>query len=42
METDEPPKIDNGASGSRATKTGKPRRLVSQETSQSISFLATS
>ncbi len=27
METDEPPKIDNGAGGSRATKTGKPERV---------------
>ena len=24
METDEPPKVDNGTDGSRATKTGKP------------------
>ena len=27
METNEPPKIDNGAGGSRATKTGKPERV---------------
>ncbi len=27
METDESPKIDNGAGGSRATKTGKPERV---------------
>jgi uncharacterized membrane protein YidH (DUF202 family) len=27
METDELPKIDNGAGGSRATKTGKPERV---------------
>ena len=27
METDEPPKLDNGVGGSRATKTGKPERV---------------
>jgi uncharacterized membrane protein YidH (DUF202 family) len=27
METDEPPKLDNGAGGNRATKTGKPERV---------------
>jgi len=27
METNEPPKLDNGAGGSRATKTGKPERV---------------
>jgi hypothetical protein len=27
METDEQPKLDNGAGGSRATKTGKPERV---------------
>ena len=27
METNEPPKLDNGVGGSRATKTGKPKRV---------------
>jgi len=27
MEVNEPPKIDNGAGGSRATKAGKPERI---------------
>ena len=27
METNEPPKLDNGAGGRRATKTGKPERV---------------
>ena len=27
METNEPPKLDNGVGGSRATKTGKPERV---------------
>jgi len=27
METDEQPKLDNGAGGGRATKTGKPERV---------------
>ena len=38
METDEPPKLDNGIGGSRATKTGKPER-VGESGDEPINFI---